>query len=51
MSIIELFQLGQDLFDFSDLKCLQKECPKKSKMSIIELSQLGQNLFDFSDLT
>ena len=23
MSIIELSQLGQDLFDFSDLKCLQ----------------------------
>ena len=23
MNIIELSQLGQDLFDFSDLKCLQ----------------------------
>ena len=40
MSIIDLFQLGQDLFDFSDLKCLQTKLNYIDKFKLYEISHL-----------
>ena len=40
MSIIELSQLGQDLFDFSDLKCLQTKSNYIDKFKLYEISHL-----------
>ena len=40
MSIIELSQLGQDLFDFSDMKCLQTKLNYIDKLKLYEISHL-----------
>ena len=40
MSIIELSQLGQYLFDFSDLKCLQTKLNYIDKFKLYEISHL-----------
>ena len=40
MSIIELSQLDQDLFDFSDLKCLQTKSNYIDKFKLYEISHL-----------
>ena len=40
MSIIELSQLGQDLFDFSDLKCLQTKSNYIDKFKFYKISHL-----------
>ena len=40
MSIIELSRLGQDLFDFSDLKCLQTKSNYIDKFKLYKISHL-----------
>ena len=40
ISIIELSQLGQYLFDFSDLKCLQTKLNYIDKLKLYEISHL-----------
>ena len=40
MSVIELSQLGQDLFDFSDLKCLQTKSNYIDKFKLYKISHL-----------
>ena len=40
MSIIELSQLGQYLFDFSDLKYLQTKLNYINKLKLYEISHL-----------
>ena len=40
MSIIELSQLGQDLFDFSDLKFLQTKSNYIDKFKLYKISHL-----------
>ena len=40
MSIIEISQLGQDLFDFSDLKCLQTKLNYIDNFKLYEISHL-----------
>ena len=40
MSIIELSQLGQDLFDFIDLKCFQTKFNYINKFKLYEISHL-----------
>ena len=40
MFLIELSQLGQDLFDFSDLKCLQTKLNYINKLKLYEISHL-----------
>ena len=41
MSIIELSQLGQDLFEFSDLKCFQTKFNYINKFKLYEISHLS----------
>ena len=41
MSIIELSQLGQYLFDFSDLKYLQTKLNYINKLKLYEISHLS----------
>ena len=40
MSIIELSQIGQVLFDFSDLKCLQTKSNDIDKFKLYKISHL-----------